>query len=173
MKKGSPWSYQDIDTLKRMWPTKTAAEIAKALGRTPNAVQIKATQMRLKKACYGIMWTPYMEKLLVDHYATMFNGPLALLIGVSERTLIRKARSLGLKKMDGFLEIRRPDIIRYSKEALKRMGYDNGYFQKGVRNNPSGEFKPGHKESPETKAKRSAAIKAAWARRKQANGNNR
>ena len=51
-------------------------------------------------------------------------------------------------------------------EALKRTGFNNGRFKKGVRNCPEWEFKKGHVESPESKAKRSAALKASWRKRK-------
>ena len=108
-----------------------------------------------------------MLKLLRDFFPTMFNEALAKWIGVSPRTLIRKARELGIEKEPGFLQKRKDDIHRRAGDALRERGDREGtWFKKGIRHNPAGEFKPGHKESPETKAKRSAALKAAWARKK-------
>jgi len=136
------------------------------LKRSEQAVAVKASKLGLKKRIYGIAWTPQMLKLLCDYFPTMFNRPLAKWIGVSRRTLIRKARELGLEKKPGFLEERRADINELASAGLKRTHKSGGRFKKGERNNPEGEFKKGHTESPETKAKRSASLKAAWVRRK-------
>ena len=110
-----------------------------------------------------------MLKLLADYFPTMFNKPLARWIGVSERTLIRKARELGLNKADGFLETRRADIQELAADALRR-GYRSGRIQggfpKGVHSNPAGEFKKGHVESAETKAKRSASLRRTFAKKR-------
>lgn len=96
----------------------------------------------------------------------MFNRHLAKWLGVSVRTLIRKARELGLEKKPGFLEERKRDIQRMAGEAIRRSDYHNTRFKKGVHYNPAGEFKPGHKESPESRAKRSESLKYAWRIRK-------
>lgn len=137
------------------------------LNRSVQAVAVKASKLGLKKNNYGIVWTPRMLKLLNDYFPTMFDEPLAKWIGVSKRTLIRKARELGLEKKDGFLQDRRKDINELARIALKRRTDIPSRFQKGIRHNPAGEFKKGHKESPETKAKRSASLKLAWKRRKE------
>ena len=160
----------DIDILRREYPVRECEEVAAMLGRTVRATFVKAYHLGLKKSHFGITWTPQMLKLLKDFFPIMFNKPLAAWIGVSERSLIRKARELGLEKRPGFLDDRREDIVELAREGLKRAhreGRLKTTFKKGERNNPSGEFKKGHVESPETKARRSAAIKAAWKRRKQ------
>ena len=90
---------------------------------------------------------------------------LAKWLGVSKRTLIRKARTLGLQKKENFCELRKMDIAHLSSEALKRMPSDTR-FKKGERHNPKGEFKPGHSETPETRAKRIASLKETWRRKK-------
>ena len=161
------WTYRDVETLKREFPRRPTAEVAKMLGRSCQATSVKAHKLGLKKTGYGFVWTPSKIKLLTDFFPIMFNRPLAKWVGVSMRTLIRKARELGLEKEPGFLERRREDIGDLVSEALKRTGFNNGRFRKGVRNCPEGEFKKGHVESPETKAKRSASLKATWRKRKQ------
>jgi len=50
-----------------------------------------------------------------------------------------------------------------AQSAAKRMGHPNAW-KKDQRANPDGEFKPGHKESAETKARRIESIKK-WNRR--------
>ena len=163
-----PWTVQDFDILKREFPVRPTKEVADILGRTAQAVAVMAHKRGMYKYRKGIVWTPRMLKLLQDYFPTMFNKPLAKWIGVSERSLIRKARELGLNKVDGFLDKRRADIQDLAADALRR-GYRSGRitggFQKGVHNNPAGEFKPGHKESPETKAKRSASIRRTFAKK--------
>ena len=164
-----PWTVQDLDILKREFPVLPTKEVARILGRSANAVSTMAHKIGIVKFRKGITWTPQMLKILCDYFPTMFNKPLAKWIGVSQRTLIRKARELGLNKVEGFLDKRRDDIVELAADALRR-GYRSGRlkggFQKGVRNNPSGEFKPGHIESPETKAKRSASLRRTWTKKK-------
>ena len=152
--------------LRNEWDRHTIQEVARMVGRSFQATAVKASKMGLKKDHYGIVWTPQQLKLLNDFFPTMFNKPLAAWIGVSMRTMIRKARELGLEKKPGFLDDRRKDIVSLAREGLRKTKKVRTRFKKGVRNNPDGEFKPGHKESPETKAKRSEALKHAWKSRK-------
>lgn len=109
-----------------------------------------------------IFWSKDMLDYLKQHYATTLNDELAGCLGVSPRTMIRKARELGLEKdkvwLRGVYEERR----KMAQVECKRKGYPGG-FKKGVRYNPDGEFKKGHVESDETKAKRIAAVKR-WCR---------
>lgn len=167
MRRKDEWNCLEIDLLRKNYAKMTNQEIAKLLKRSLGAVNKKAYDLRLKKTSYGIEWTPQMLKLLHDFFPIMFNEPLAKWIGVSQRTLIRKARELGIEKEPGFLEKRKADIQRKAGEALRRRGDREGtWFKKGVRANPDGEFKPGHKESAETKAKRIAALKENYQRKK-------
>lgn len=164
-----PWTVQDLDTLKREFPNRKTKEVAAILGRSTQAVAVMAHKKGLVKYRKGIVWTSRMLKLLADYFPTMFNKPLARWIGVSERTLIRKARELGIDKAEGFLDTRRADITELAADALRR-GYRSGRikggFQKGVHSNPAGEFKHGHVESPETKAKRSASLRRTFAKKR-------
>lgn len=152
--------------LRNEWSRHTIDEVAKMVGRTYQATAVKASKMGLKKEHYGIVWTPQQLKLLRDFFPTMFNKPLAKWIGVSMRTMIRKARELGLEKKSGFLNERRNDIQALAAEGLRNAKNVQTRFKKGIRNNPSGEFKPGHVESPETRARRAESLKRAWKRRK-------
>lgn len=164
------YTFREMDILRREYPIRTTEELSRMLGRSKQAIFVKASKMGLKKDHYGIVWTPQMLKMLRDFFPIMFNKPLAAWIGVSIRSLIRKARELGLEKRPGFLDDRREDITDLARTSLKkayREGRLKSTFKTGERNNPSGEFKPGHVESPEMKAKRSASLKAAWKRRNQ------
>jgi len=62
------------------------------------------------KEALSIEWTEKMLDTLKEKFSTTFNIVLAKEIGVSQRTLIRKARELKLEKEPDFLKKRR-DII--------------------------------------------------------------
>ena len=112
-------------------------------------------------------WTYQDLVLLYQEFPVRKTAEVADMLGRSVTAVSVKASQLVLEKRPGFLEDRRRDITELAREGLKRTHRTSGRFKKGVRSNPAGEFKPGHVESPETKAKRSAALKASWKYRKQ------
>lgn len=91
-------------------------------------------------------------------YATTKNEDLVDILGVSQRTVIRKARELGLQKDP---EWQHGNTMRH----LKMMQFENKVhgikspFKKGMHYSPDNEFKPGHQESPEVKAIRIERVK--------------
>lgn len=100
----------------------------------------------------GIEWTDEMINIITSKFATSFNRDLADELGVSVRTVIRKARELRLYKEPGFLDKNRKKITKMAKEAR---GTNSTKGQKGW-SVPGGEkyrFKPGHvpaiKNNPE------------------------
>jgi len=110
-----------------------------------------------------------MLNLLRDFFPIMFNRTLAQWLGVSLRTLERKARELGLKKVDNFTQLRADDISRNISDKVKKAyaeGRKTSTFKKGVRNNPGGEFKPGFKFSGEIEEKRKENIRRTFKRGK-------
>ena len=96
-------------------------------------------------------------------YATTKNEDLVDILGVSHRTVIRKARELGLQKDP---EWQHGNTMRH----LKMMQLENKLygikspFKKGMHYSPDTEFKPGHQESPEVKTRRIASVKE-WYRK--------
>ena len=157
----------DVELMKREFPHCTTEEIAKKLGRSVRAVSVMAYRLGLKKDHYGRVWTPQQLMMIRQLFPVTFNNALAKFLGVSKRALIRKARELGLEKVPGFVKDRQADISELIREGQRRSNKPMPSFPKGVHSNPANEFKPGHVESPETKAKRSEAMKRAWKRRKQ------
>lgn len=110
-----------------------------------------------------IFWNTQMLDYLRRHFPTTLNDELAGCLGVSPRTMIRKARELGLEKDPEWLADVWEERRKMAQSVTKRKG-NGGQFKKGHRYNPDGEFKPGHKESDETKAKRIESVKK-WCRR--------
>jgi len=109
-----------------------------------------------------IFWNKDMLDYLRRHYATTLNEELAGCLGVSQRTMIRKARELGLEKDPAWLAAVWEERRQLAHIVSKRTGKP-GSFKKGIRHNPDGEFKKGHVESDETKAKRIMSVKR-WCR---------
>lgn len=110
-----------------------------------------------------------MMGLLRDYYPTMFNDALAKLLKVSVRSLQRKAQELGLEKVKDFNQVRCDDISRKVSDGVKKAyaeGRKTSDFKKGVRSNPDGEFKPGHRFPDEIENERKDKIRRTFKRRK-------
>ena len=102
------------------------------------------------------IWTDEMIGILINEFPVSYNKELAGKLGVSWRTLIRKARELGVEKEPGFLDKRRPEITAMATKAHP------GQKTKGLKgwSIPGGErfrFQKGHipaiKIDPEVAAK--------------------
>lgn len=90
-----------------------------------------------------IFWNQQMLQYLQQNFATMLNSELAEWLGVSQRTVIRKARELGLEKDAGWLR----DIWaerRMMAVASTKTNGNAGLFRKGQHASPETEFKKGH-----------------------------
>lgn len=72
------------------------------------------------KEVHTIKWTDTMLSTLQRKFPTTFNRVLADELKVSIRTMIRKARELGIQKEDGFLDKRRAVITEMARVALPR-----------------------------------------------------
>lgn len=80
---------------------------------------------------------------LKKKFPTEYNRYLAIEIGVSVRTLIRKARELGIDKEPDFLEIRRDEISRLA-QAFRPPNPTKGQKGWSVPNSEASRFKPGN-----------------------------
>ena len=119
--------------------------------RKPDGVFYDPQQQRLMEHrgySKRIYWTKDMLDYLRHHFATTLNEELAGCIGVSKRTLIRKARELGLRKDTEWLTDVWNEHRKVARVVSKQMGHPGG-FKKGEHANPSGEFKKGHQLTTE------------------------
>ena len=114
-----------------------------------------------------IFWNTQMIDYLRRHFPTTLNEELAGCLGVSQRTMIRKARELGLEKDPQWLAEVWEERRKMAHIIAKKKGYPGG-FKKGERANPAGEFKPGRKPSAEETAKRSESMKRWYQRNRKA-----
>ena len=56
-----------------------------------------------KRGFFAIYWTPNMISILKRHYPNSPNSEVCEMLGVSERTLLRKAKELGLEKSEEYI----------------------------------------------------------------------
>ena len=87
-----------------------------------------------------IHWSTPMDEKMRRMYATTKNEDLAIDLGVSVRTLVRRARTLGLKKNNEWMAAHSRQNCRIMRILNKCRG-NSGMFKKGVRNSPATEFK--------------------------------
>lgn len=109
-----------------------------------------------------IFWSAQMLGYLRRHFATTLNDELAGCLGVSPRTLVRKARELGLEKDPAWLRSVWDERRRMAHAVASRKGHP-GRFRKGRHYNPSGEFRPGHRLTDEQRRKQADGIRR-WCR---------
>ena len=112
-----------------------------------------------------LFWSPQMLHDLRTMYPVTLNEELAGMLGVSIRTLIRKARELGVEKDKTWLgDVWEKHRIMAHDESRRR-GYPGG-FKKGEHVNPDGEFKHGHSLTDEQEQKRRESLRKSWIKRK-------
>ena len=90
-----------------------------------------------------IRWTPEMIEQVKKEFPVSYNRALAKELNVSMRSLIRKARELGIQKEKDFLIKRKNEIQEMSREAHPPHPY-KGVKGWHVPNSKATRFKPGN-----------------------------
>lgn len=116
--------------------------------KKPDGIRLDSKDGRIYEH-HGLSRRIFWSKQMLDDLRRMFpttkNEDISVRLGVSMRTMIRKARELGLKKDDAW-------INGMNQERLTKMKYINkihrndGMFKPGEHANPDGEFKKKQKE---------------------------
>lgn len=104
-----------------------------------------------------VKWKREWDVMLLERFADEKNAVLAKELGVSERTVERHARELGLRKSEAFVRM-------VAKEASMAAEYRMLMGQKRTLSRPGGRpFQKGHRLDAEVEAKRVQAIRdRAW-----------
>ena len=104
-------------------------------------VPVKANKKRAYRAT--VQWPQKRIDYLVANFATKFNRDLATELGCGWRTVIRKARELGLEKEPGFLDKNRTEIVKRIQKVRVHSPHQQGkgYY---VPNSEQFRFKPGN-----------------------------
>lgn len=79
-----------------------------------------------------IFWNGNMLSLMRRHYHNTINRELAEMLGVSERSVTRKARELGLVKDKDFVSAISKEHLMLANARSKELGYPGG-FTKGMK----------------------------------------
>ncbi len=105
-----------------------------------------------------IFWSRQMLDDLRRLFPTTINDELAEFLGVSVRTLTRKAREIGVVKDPEWLAKVWEERRKWAVMSARRKGFP-GSFRKGEHANRETEFKPGHQLTEEQAAKRKASMR--------------
>lgn len=124
-----------------------------------------ATGKTFEKEGYArrIHWSPQMLSDIRRLYPTNTNQDVSEYIGVSVRTLIRKARELGLEKNRTWLHKVWGDNRRLAHFESRRKGYPGGFHERPDTGAPY-RFKKGHQMSPEEKEKLVSSLRDFYRR---------
>lgn len=87
------WSPTEIRLLKRLHQTTPYEEIADLIGRTRNAVHMKARKLGLHKMDF---WTEKEDQFLEEHHRTLSYEEIGEILGRSEGAVKARAITLGL-----------------------------------------------------------------------------
>lgn len=148
------WTPSDIEKLKTYFPHRLNSEMVEILGRSEGAIAQKANELGIKKKLvrredraynttngHAVYWTDQMLSMLKKYYSNTRNEEIAGILGMGVRTVIRKARQLGL--------VKDPAWMRAMSQAHVKMTVyyqnptNNGRFQKG--HAPTGcQYQKGH-----------------------------
>lgn len=93
------------------------------------------------------IWTDEMIEKMKTEFPNRFTKDIADELNLGNRTIVRKAREMGLKKVEGFLDIKRKEIvelIQKNKGPHPHKG-DSSYT---IPNGEKHRFKKGHVPVP-------------------------
>jgi hypothetical protein len=140
------WMTSEDRFLIQMYPTMNTKEIALALNRSVSAIYGRVNDLGLKKdkCANHTDWTPELIEKLKTEFPVRMTPELVKEWGISQRTIIRKARELGISKAENFHELNQKKI----NQLISENHAPNPY--KGLKGwtVPGGEkfqFKKGHK----------------------------
>lgn len=97
----TPWTTEEENTVRALYPTHTPAQIAEQLpGRTAAAVKGRGFVLGLMRP--SRVWSPKEDAYLQAHYATTEDAVIAEHLGVTAHAIKARAGRLGCKKSAAF-----------------------------------------------------------------------
>lgn len=142
------WKPSDEAYLRRHYRDMTAAAIAEALGRTITAVAQKAHKLHLTKEMPNkIRLTREQQAWLMVNYPHISTSLCAMHLNISQRSVVRFARQLGVTKTKTFMLECQRFAARRAKESHLRNGTypPKGVYSDNLRHGEKYQFKPGIK----------------------------
>lgn len=126
MAKRIKWTEEMDKILRNNYVEYSNLSLATIMGFNHMSVRrrlIKLELVRKQQATVvRIKWTPEMISKLKLEFPYKFNKVLANELGMGWRTLVRKARELGVNKEEDFLDVRRKKISKMAWAALQASG---------------------------------------------------
>jgi len=102
----SPWTPDDLATLRRLAPATEWKAIAAVLGRSWRAVQKKANEIGIRRASDGVDWSEEEVATLRREFPIRRSAEVAAMLGRTLSAVSFKARSLGIAKDPAYLHQR-------------------------------------------------------------------
>lgn len=147
------WCKECTKANKREWYSKTH--------KVPDGIRLNPkTGMFIvhQGLAHSIYWNKQMLDNLKRFFPTTKNDDLVDILGVSKRTLIRKARELGIEKDPEWQHTNTMRALKIAQVLNWSRDYPNRP-PKGYHFNPEGEFKKGHTQSKEIVEKRTESLR--------------
>lgn len=134
------WTDEMDAELRCLYPTTTAPGLARRFGVTTGAVRqrLRRIGLRRKEQPGKIHLTLEQQMWMRRNYPDMANAICALYLGVSESSVVRLARRMGLRKTEQFMREAQAHAARRARESHLRNGTypPKGWYspnlQKGV-----------------------------------------
>lgn len=143
------WTPQEIEQLTELYQTsKTVAQIAQIIGRSRQAVYVKASNLGLpkKEDPKTIHLDMEQKRWLRQAFPHCRNTLCALRLGISVRAVIRIAHQMKLEKTPEFMAACQEYAAKKAKEShLKNGTYPpKGVINENIAKGAAFRFKPGH-----------------------------
>lgn len=144
------WTEEEIATLRRFYGLEKMDSLAQRVGRSYKSTAMKIYELGLKRNTglrlfeddHGTMrilnrgrkifWTGQMLADLKEFFPVTENPEMADMLGVSESTMHRKARELGLKKDPDYIKQHNKVHLMMAQAHNRKYG-NNGMFKPGQR----------------------------------------
>jgi hypothetical protein len=98
------WTKEEIETLKKLYPTVPTPDIAESMGRTRGAVRTKAIKLKIQKLiASNNPYTPEKKLILEKLYPNTTNKEIARILNVTESSVIAAGFRFKLKKTPEFM----------------------------------------------------------------------
>jgi len=134
----------DALVLSEYGPSPDPRALAERLGVTLASLRDRASMLgAASRRSRGWLPPGWTAERLAAEYPSRGNAGLASELGVSVRTLCRRAAELGLRKDAAFMERAQRRAAAAGRAADRAHG-NAGWFRPGERANPSGEFRRGN-----------------------------
>lgn len=118
------WTDEMDGELRRLYTTTTAPELARRFGVTAGAVRqrLRRIGLRRKEQPGKIHLTLEQQLWLRRNFPDMANAICALYLGVSESSVVRLARRMGLQKTAQFMREAQAHAVKRARESHLRNG---------------------------------------------------